>query len=139
MSIDDIAHPGVRDAFAAFPPGAQPGLLRLRHLILDTAALRPEVGRIEETLRWGQPSYLTPETKSGTTLRLGVPRTGGFALYAHCQTSVIAEAQEMFPGTFMVEGTRALLFDDPEALPEEPLRIVIGRALTYHLKEVARA
>jgi hypothetical protein len=40
----------------------------------------PGVGALHETLKWGQPAYLTPETRSGTTLRLGVPKSGGYAI-----------------------------------------------------------
>ncbi|MEL6677399.1 MAG: DUF1801 domain-containing protein [Pseudomonadota bacterium] len=129
----------MRAAFDALPEDARPGLMALRTLILDTAAGLPEVGRVEEALRWGQPSYLTPDTKTGTTLRLGVPKGGGFALYAHCQTTVIAEAREVAGDRLRYEGNRAILFEAGEALPEDLLRIIIGRALTYHRPALKRS
>lgn len=79
-----FASEAVKTAFETVQPDARRGLLALRALIFKTAARLPEVGPIEEALRWGQPAYLTPLTKSGSTLRLGVPKAGGFALFAHC-------------------------------------------------------
>ena len=35
----------------------------LRQLIFETAAATEVVGELEETLKWGEPSYLTPKTK----------------------------------------------------------------------------
>lgn len=45
-------------------------LLALRRLIFDTAKATKGVGVLQETLKWGQPSYLTPQTKSGSTIRI---------------------------------------------------------------------
>ncbi|WP_299616744.1 DUF1801 domain-containing protein [Pelagibius sp.] len=131
------ARPPFRDRdvearFAAFPTPARRGLLRLRGLIFETAAATPGVGAVEETLKWGQPAYLTPETKSGSTIRLGIPKQGGFALYAHCQTTIIADFRSLFPDEFVYDGNRAVLFDDGTALPREKLRLLIRSALTYH-------
>lgn len=125
----------VADAFANFPDAVRPGLQRLRRLILETAADMPEVGRIEETLKWGQPAWMTPETKSGSTIRIGVPKSGGFAIYAHCQTMIIPDFRDLFPDDFRYEGNRAILFEEGEELQEGPLRLLIASALTWHLKK----
>lgn len=127
--------PDVEVTFAGFPPRSRRGLLTLRRLIFETAAATPGVGAVQETLKWGQPAYLTPETKSGSTIRLGRPKQGGFALYVHCRTSIISDFQSLFPDDFVYEGNRALLFEEGEALPIERLRLLIRNALTYHLKQ----
>lgn len=131
--MQPFASDTVADAFARFPDDLRPGLLALRTLIFDTATQTPEAGRIEEALRWGQPAYLTPETKSGTTLRLGLPKTGGFALYVHCQTSLLSDFRHVFGDGFAYEGNRALHFQPDTPLPEAPLRHLIRATLTYHL------
>jgi len=56
--------------FAAYPKPVKVKLLGLRQLIFDTAKATQGVGRLEETLKWGQPSYLTAETNSGSTVRI---------------------------------------------------------------------
>ena len=106
----------------------------LRGLILEEAARLPDIGRLQETLKWGQPAYLTPDVKAATTIRLGVPKTGGFALYTHCQSSVMSDFQAHFADRFMFDGNRAILFDTAKDLPLAPLATLIRAALTYHLK-----
>lgn len=131
--IHPFASPKVAAAFDALDAGARPGLMDLRALIFDVASDTPQAGAVEEALRWGQPAYLTPSTKSGSTVRLGVPKQGGFALFVHCQTSLIPDYITAFPGQDRIEGTRAILFDSPDQI--DPLRHgwLIHRALTYHL------
>ena len=126
--------PRVEDAFAVIPAAPRSRLLEVRHLIFETAARTPGVGRIEETLKWGQPAYLTPDSRSGSTLRLGVPTHGGFAIYAHCQTTILSEFQSLFPDEFTYEGNRAVHFESGVELPSDRLRLLIVAALTYHQK-----
>ncbi len=92
----------------------------------------PQVERVEEALRWGQPAYLTPDTKSGSTIRLGAPKAGGFALYVHCQTTLIAEFCELAGDAFRYEGNRGVLFRDAADIRPDLLSALIRKALSYH-------
>ena len=129
----------VENAFQAYPLKERQGLLKLRALIFETAAETEGVGPLEETLKWGQPSYLTTKTKAGSTVRLGLPKTGGFAIYTHCQTSLMSDFQTLFPDDFVYEGNRAIHFQSEEDLQADKLRLLIKAALTYHLKKDAKA
>lgn len=113
---------------------ARKGLLALRAMVFEVADDLPQIGKVEEALRWGQPAYLTPETKSGSTLRLGIPKSGGFALFVHCQTSLISDYRAAFPDATDIEGKRAILFNDTADIDPNSLKWLIRRALTYHLK-----
>ncbi|CUH64662.1 hypothetical protein TG4357_01420 [Thalassovita gelatinovora] len=135
--MPDFSDAAVKAAFGAFAPEARRGLIGLRQLIFETAADLPEVGTVEETLRWGQPAYLTPVRKSGSTLRLGVPKSGGFALYAHCQTTIISAFAAAFPGQDRIEGNRAVLFEDASQIDPDRHTLLIRHALTYHLRPVS--
>ena len=55
----------------------------LRQLIFATAAETDGVGKIEERLKWGQPSYLTESSGSGTTIRIDALKNepGKYARY----------------------------------------------------------
>jgi len=133
--IPPVAHPDIATAFnVVADPLARDGMVRLRALILATAADLPQIGRLEETLRWGQPAYLTPDTKAATTLRLGVPKAARFALFVHCRTSLISDFTAAFPARDRIEGTRAVLFDDPTQIDPKRHGWLICQALTYHLK-----
>lgn len=131
----EIKDPKVRAAFAAFPDLERGKLLELRGLIFRVADETPGVGRIEETLKWGQPAYLTPETKAGSTIRLGVPKTGGVAIYTHCQSSIMADFQAVAPDRMTFEGNRGVHLPVEGDLPEDALAILIRGALTYHLNK----
>lgn len=120
-----------------FEPAARTRLLAVRELIFDTAASTDDVGRVHEALRWGQPAYLTPQTKSGSTLRLGIPAPGMIALYTHCQTTLIDDFHEQFP-EIAIEPKRAVLLKDDEQLPEFAVVNLIRSALTYHLRKRAK-
>ncbi len=129
-----FSDPDVEAAFASFPEPARQGLLALRRLIFEIAATTPEAGALEETLKWGQPAYVTATTKSGSTIRLGLPKPGGFAIYTHCRTSIIADFRSLFPKDFVYEGNRAIHFKAGECLSSDNLRLLIRSALTYHLR-----
>ncbi|UOA30802.1 hypothetical protein DSM110093_00561 [Sulfitobacter sp. DSM 110093] len=121
----------VAEVFACLPAVARASLLEIRQLIFEVAETEG-VGPIEETLKWGQPAYLTSQSKSGTSVRLGAPKFGGYALYVHCQTTVISDARTAFGDAFTYEGNRAVLFDAQSCISNTPLALLIASALTYH-------
>ncbi|GAA6189056.1 DUF1801 domain-containing protein [Litorivita sp. NS0012-18] len=125
-------------AFERFPRPVRAALLDLRAAIFDCAQNLPQVGALTETLKWGQPAYLTEASGSGTTLRLGVPKTGGFAILVHCQTDLVPQFRAVFGDAFTYDGTRAVVFGEDDAPDLEKLGFLIGRALTYHLDKRAR-
>ncbi len=61
----------VERAFGSYLPKIRRQLLALRELIFRTAALIEGVGEIEESLKWGEPAYLTAKSKIGSTIRIG--------------------------------------------------------------------
>jgi len=124
----------VADAFDGYPSKIRRKLLALRELIFKTAASTEGVGRLTETLKWGEPAYLTAETRSGTTVRIGWKKSkpSQYAVYFHCQTNLVAGFRRRLPGQFSYEGSRAIVFDEGDKVPTEPLSGCIAAALTYH-------
>jgi hypothetical protein len=111
--------------------------MHLRRLILDTASSTEGVGEVEEALRWGQPSYLTTTSKSGTTIRIGRVKDGDgrYALYVHCQTTLIDTFRELYGDELGFDGNWSIVFGADDNVPEERLRHCIALALTYHLNK----
>ena len=109
-------------------------MLSLRELIFSTAKTLPEVGALEETLKWGQPSYLTSETGTGSMIRIDARRVipGTYAMYFHCQTTLVDSFRAIYGSIFRYEGNRALIFSASVSLPQQPVRACITAALTYH-------
>ena len=120
----------VARVFDSFPSKQRRHLEDIRALIFDVAAAEG-VGPVTETLKWGQPSYLV---KTGSTLRLGVPKAGGYGLYAHCQTSLISDFAGQFSGDFTIEGNRGVLFRAETPPDLGALRVLIAAGLTYKRK-----
>jgi hypothetical protein len=136
-----FADADVKAAFAAYPSEVKAGLLVLRELIFDTAAKTEGVGALQETLKWRQPSYLTPETKSGSTIRIDhiAKQPGRYALYFHCQSGLVDRFRELYRDRFDFEGKRALIFTAGKRLPEKQLRHCIAMALTHHRRKKSQA
>ena len=86
-------------------------------------------------MRWGQPSYLTPETKRGSTGRIehGAGKQG--AIYFHCQTDLVATFRELYPDKWSYGGNRCILLGVEDKVDETALRHCIALALTYHLNK----
>ncbi|MEM9581427.1 MAG: DUF1801 domain-containing protein [Pseudomonadota bacterium] len=123
----------VRAVFRGFDEATRAALLELRALIFDVAGSDPRIGQVTETLKWGQPSYLTSAPKSGTTVRLGVPRSGGYGLYVPCSTTLIADFRAEHGSGLDFDGNRGILFAHGPRRPDTLLRLFLGRAMTYHI------
>ena len=137
MSVHRLLDPAVKAAFAAYPQEMRYALEELRETILTVADAVKGVGKIEESLKWGQPAYRPVSPQTGTTLRLG-PVTGSqdeYALFFHCQTTLADDFEQLYPGMFRIADNRALVFGLGDVAPDLPLRHCIALALTYHLRE----
>lgn len=127
----------VRQVFEAYDQPVRGRLLQLRQLIIDEAGRHPDIGELQETLKWGQPSYLPAKPRIGTTIRIdhSSKHAGQIGFYFNCNSSLADDYQQLYPGVFAYEGNRAILIGVNEALPEKPLRHCIALALTYHLNK----
>jgi hypothetical protein len=130
-----VSAAAVEAVFKAYPQPARTKLLALRRLILDTAKTTAGVGRIEEALKWGQPSYLTPETRSGSTVRIDHVEGKQYAIYFHCQTDLVATFRDLYPDKWSYGGNRCILLNAENKIDEAALRHCVALALTYHLNK----
>src|SRR5215475_551744 len=112
--------PAVVEVFDSYPKPVRAKLLALRKLILGTARATAGVGALEEALKWGQPSYLTSESKSGSTIRIdGIKSAPNqYAVYFHCQTNLVETFRELYP-ELRYGGNRSILLDASEEIPKE--------------------
>ena len=132
--------PKVQAVFSEYPPAVRKKLMRLRKLIFDVAADTEGVGELTETLKWGQPSYLTEKTKSGSTVRIGREKKteGDYAIYFKCRTTLVDTFKKRYRNKFRYEGNRAILFNLDDKIPVRELGHCIAMALTYHLDKKKR-
>ncbi len=132
-----IENPEVAAVFEAYPKEVKTKLLFLRQLIFDVASKTEGVGELEETLKWGQPSYVTAKSKSGSLIRIDQIKSqeGKYAMYFHCQTTLVDTFKERFRDDFKFEGNRSIIFEKTDSVPVKELSCCIALALTYHLNK----
>ena len=121
----------VQAALDSYPATARDRLMVIRSLILDVAGAIDGVGPLEETLKWGEPAYLTPKSRSGSTLRMAWKdqHPEHVSLFVNCQTSLIDTYRSLFP-ELECHGNREVRLPLKEATPA-CLRECIAMALTY--------
>ena len=132
--------PAIAAVLKPLPDPVRGRLLELRDLIMRTAAETECVGALIETLKWNEPAYLAKAPRIGTTIRLNAVKGSArdVALYVNCKTDLVATYKAHYPHAFRYEGTRAIIMDAGEVLPELPLAHCIALALTYHLRARTR-
>ena len=129
--VSEISNPAVAAVFNQYPANIRQKIMALRQLVLDTATETKEISGIEETLKWGVPSYLT---KGGSTIRMHWKKSepNQYALYFHCKTRLIDTFKVLYATTFTFEGNRAIIFNIDTEIPEEAVKYCILLSLTYH-------
>lgn len=129
-SLHIRTNPLVAQKFDTYPNLTRKKLQKLRFLILETAE---EMGltELEETLKWGEPSYLA---KHGSTLRIDWKEKAPdqYAMYFSCSTRLVETFRELYREVFSFEGNRAIIFQLTDELPISELKACIQATLRYH-------
>lgn len=123
--------PKVEVKFKQYPPYAREKIEKLRSLILEAAEEIEGIREVEETLKWGEPSYLV---KKGSTIRMDWKEKAPeqYAIYFKCTSKLVPAFRELYSNTFSFEGNRAIVFKMEDKIPEAELKNCIKAALQYH-------
>ena len=123
--------PEVAVIFANYPENVRDKLAALRDLVIEVAEEMDEINVLEETLKWGEPSYLT---KFGSTLRMDwKPKSPGqYALYFKCTSRLVETFRDVYKKTFAFEGNRAIVFQMNDEIPRSEIKACIKATLRYH-------
>lgn len=133
-SVSIIENIKVERVFEQYPKHIQPKILLLRQLILDTVIETEGIDNVDETLKWGEPSYIT---KKGSTIRIGWKQStpDQYAMYFNCKTRLVDTFKEVYRDLFDYEGNRAIIFGINDEIPVNELKQCIALALTYHTRK----
>lgn len=126
-----LADPRVESIFQSYPDIYRLPLMQIRELIFYTAESLSNVEPLLETLKWNQPSYVTHETKSGSTIRIDRFGQNKIAVFFHCKTTLVDTFKVMFP-ELEYSKNRAIILDPNFPLPLDELSLCFEIALTYH-------
>jgi len=132
MSMLEIkTDPKVEEAFANYPDFVRDKMRYLRKLVIETAEETESITKLEETLKWGEPSFLT---KNGSTLRMDWKKKTPhqYAMYFQCTSRLVETFRMVFDHKFQYEGNRAVVFQLNQKIPVSELKECIKAALTYH-------
>lgn len=123
-------NPEVQAKFESYPLEARAQLVKLRRHILVIAKDKG-LGRVEESLKWGQVSFFV---KGGSPIRIGWNRKDPdvIKLYFNCQTSLVETFKEIYKENLKFEGKRAIVIPLNTKIEIGPLGHCIGLALVYH-------
>lgn len=137
ITMERFQDDAVKEVFKSYSHSKRQRLMEIREIMFEVSREVDEVGPISEKLRWGQPSYLTQSTMSGTTVRIGEFESEKIAVYFHCRTSLVDTFRDLFHDQkkFQFSKNRAIVLDPNTELPKEDLKHCIHLAMTYHLKK----
>lgn len=126
-----IQNPKVKEKFDSYPKHIKEKLLHLRKLVIDTATAHDSITEIEETLKWGEPSYLV---KKGSTIRMDwkIKKPDQYQLYFKCTSKLVSTFKEVYGDDFNYENNRAIIFKVEEKVPDKKIKECIKMALCYH-------
>jgi len=129
--MDIIENNEVVKLIKSYPNPITEKLLFLRKLIFDTALKLENSGTLEETFKWGEPSYLSPQ---GSTIRMDWKKSkpDQYAMYFNCKSKLVDTFKEIYAEKFTFEGNRAIIFQENEDIPSEELKHCILLSLIYH-------
>lgn len=124
-------NPKVDAVFANYPAFVRDKMQKLRELVIETAEETTGVSELEETLKWGEPSFIT---KNGSTLRMDWKEKtpDQYAMYFQCTSRLVDTFRLVFDHTFQYEGKRAIVFQLNQKIPVNELKECIKASLIYH-------
>ncbi|TRX60474.1 DUF1801 domain-containing protein [Fulvivirga sp. M361] len=125
-----ISEPQVADVFKGYAPDIRQKIQHLRQVIIDTASETEGLKKLTETLKWGEPSYVT---KRGSPIRIDWKRSNPqyYAMYFICTTTLVETFRMVYGDLFQYQGNRAILFHLDDKIPVTELKHCISLALTY--------
>ncbi len=126
-----ITCPEFETKLLSYPEHIRPKMQYLREIVLETAKEIPEIKELEETFKWGEPSFIT---KIGSTLRMDWKEKtpNQYQLYFNCSSRLVETFKLVFGELFKYERNRAIIFKIDEEIPVAALKECIATTLMYH-------
>jgi len=109
---------------------AKEAFAKLRNILLEEAKLH-HLGDIEESLKWGEPSF---KSKHGSPVRIHWRDKDPeiISIYVNCQSKLLDTYRQLYPDTFVYMGNRELQVQLAKPLAETALRHCFNIAMNYH-------
>ena len=132
------AHPAFSDQqvsafFDLLDPESRRNLLEIRSLIFAEAANLPDPADVEESLKWGEPSYRLAGRNRGKAVRINRHKSGmgKVAFFFHCRTGLIEQFREQLGDSVVFEGSRAVVLQGGPLLDADIVRHLVHQTFIY--------
>tara|TARA_R110002094_G_scaffold33089_2_gene45608 strand:+ start:2474 stop:2896 length:423 start_codon:yes stop_codon:yes gene_type:complete len=122
------------DHIATWSGPAQRRLWACRALFHDIARNR-DLGALDETLKWGQPSWRPRRPRTGSTLRVGWDASdpSNLAFFVDCKTDLAARMHDIYPNLSGNDGRRRIAVDLAAPFHEQAIAHLAEMTFSYHL------
>ncbi|MDF1606794.1 DUF1801 domain-containing protein [Hoeflea sp. YIM 152468] len=107
----------------------------LEALVHEVAAVTPEVGALEESLKWGEQSFTPQKRNVGSSVRIQLRENGDAALMFICHTNLVEEFRALYSSVLEFEGNRAIVLRGQRIHDRAALSHCIALALTCKLRK----
>ncbi|MDC5839601.1 DUF1801 domain-containing protein [Vibrio europaeus] len=123
----------VKERFEEYPENARVRLTELRNLVFEIAS-ELDLGEVDETLKWGEPSY---SVKTGSPLRMDwkLKSPNNYYLFFNCQTKLVDTFRELYGEELVFQGNRAIVLSLSKPIPETAIKCCLELALTYQQRK----
>lgn len=121
----------INTVLSGYPQPQRVKLEELRNIVHATAKNIAEIEELEESLKWGQPSFVAKPKGLGSSVRID-KRDEGVSVYFICNTGLVDKFRTIYPDQFNYIGNREIHFALDDDLNEDALSHCIAMALTYH-------
>lgn len=123
--------PEFESKILSYPDFVREKMKFLRELVIEVAREIPEIRDLEETLKWGEPSFLN---KNGSTLRMDWKKKtpNQYQMYFKCTSRLVETFKVVFGDLFEYEKNRAIIFQLDKEIPVSELKKCIKATLMYH-------
>lgn len=123
--------PAADQRFADYPARVKQHMSTLRELVREVAVEAEDITSLEETLKWGEPAFLT---RKGSTVRMDWKQKtpDQYAVYFKCSSKLVLTFREVYGDLFRYEKNRAIVFLLDDEVPKTELKDCIRMALRYH-------
>ena len=132
------AHPAFCDQqvstfFDLLDAESRRSLMEIRSLIFAEAASLPDPADVEESLKWGEPSYRLAGRNRGKAVRINRHKSGmgKIALFFHCRTGLVEQFREQLGDSVAFEGNRAVVLQGGPLLDTGIVRHLVHQAFSY--------
>jgi hypothetical protein len=124
----------IQNKFSQYPPNISTALNALRKLIYSLVD-ELELGDIEESLKWGEPSF---KVKTGSPIRIDWKSAtpDNYYIFFNCQTKLVDTFRELYSDVLEFQGNRAIVLNVGLSQAEQgtvktAIKHCIQLALTY--------